>query len=241
MESISDIKGIIFDYGGTLDSRGVHWSEVIWNGYLHAGVKVEKQEFRDAYVYAERYLAKHPVIFPEYDFLDLMLEKIKHELFYLKENGLFCDDINVKQREIAQYCYDCARECVEEARPVLEALQKRYPMVMVSNFYGNLNSVLVDFDLLKYFSQVIESAVVGVRKPDERIFKLGVDALGVDAESVLVIGDSYTKDIAPAMSIGCKTVWLKGTGWGEEPKNAFETVEVETLVEILGAVFSDFN
>ena len=26
------ITGIIFDYGGTIDSRGVHWSEVIWDG-----------------------------------------------------------------------------------------------------------------------------------------------------------------------------------------------------------------
>ena len=237
MESISDIKGIIFDYGGTLDSRGVHWSEVIWNGYIQAGVEVDKQEFRDAYVYGERYLAKHPVVLPEYNFLDLMLEKVKHELLYLKEKGLFCDDINEKQREIAQYCYDCARECVEEARPVLEELQKRYPMVMVSNFYGNLISVLKDFDLMKYFSRVIESAVVGVRKPDERIFKLGVEALGIDAESVLVIGDSYTKDIAPAMSIGCKTAWLKGAGWGEEPQKTFASIEIGKLEEILIAIF----
>ena len=28
----TDIKGIIFDYGGTIDSRGVHWSEIIWDG-----------------------------------------------------------------------------------------------------------------------------------------------------------------------------------------------------------------
>ena len=32
------IKGLIFDYGGTLDSRGVHWSEVLWQGYSLAGV-----------------------------------------------------------------------------------------------------------------------------------------------------------------------------------------------------------
>ena len=26
---VLDIKGIIFDYGGTLDTRGDHWSEVL--------------------------------------------------------------------------------------------------------------------------------------------------------------------------------------------------------------------
>ncbi len=36
------IKGIIFDYGGTIDSRGIHWSEVIWDAYVACGVKVDK-------------------------------------------------------------------------------------------------------------------------------------------------------------------------------------------------------
>lgn len=238
MGSISDIKGIIFDYGGTLDSRGVHWSEIIWKGYLQAKVNIDKTDFREAYVYAERFLAKHPLILPEYNFFDLMLEKIKHELLYLNENGLLCcDDIEEKQREIAKYCYESARECIEEARPVLEMLQKRFPMVIVSNFYGNLNSVLKDFDLSKYFTNVIESAVVGVRKPDEKIFKLGVEALGVAANAVLVIGDSYTKDIEPAMAVGCKTAWLKGIGWDDEPIKEVATIELNNIKEIAAAVF----
>jgi putative hydrolase of the HAD superfamily len=33
---------------------------------------------------------------------------------------------------------------------------------------------------------------------------------------VLVVGDSFSKDIVPAKSIGCKTAWLKGEGWGNE-------------------------
>ena len=27
------IKGIIFDYGGTIDSNGMHWAEVIWRAW----------------------------------------------------------------------------------------------------------------------------------------------------------------------------------------------------------------
>ena len=97
--------------------------------------------------------------------------------------------------------------------PVLEALYARYPMVLVSNFYGNVESVLADFDLRRYFRDIIESAVVGVRKPDPKIFQLGVDALGLKPEEVLVIGDSYKKDIVPAESIGCHVAWIKGKGW----------------------------
>ena len=123
--SINNIKGIIFDYGGTIDSRGVHWSEVIWNGYENCGVKVEKLLFRAAYVYAERLLAKQPLIRPEHNFYDLMLMKIRHELLWLCEQGVFPKaEVEKKSAEIARYCDDCARECAEEARPVLEKLKK---------------------------------------------------------------------------------------------------------------------
>ena len=42
------IKGIIFDYGGTIDSNGMHWAEVIWRAYQANRVPVEKEIFRNA-------------------------------------------------------------------------------------------------------------------------------------------------------------------------------------------------
>ena len=81
-------------------------------------------------------------------------------------------------------------------------------MVLVTNFYGNMNTVLAEFGIDHLFKDVIESAVVGVRKPDPAIFRLGVDALGLTPAETVMIGDSPDKDIIPAQSIGCKTVWL---------------------------------
>lgn len=242
MAGISEVKGIIFDYGGTIDSRGVHWNEIIFQGYENAELDIPYTAFREAYVYAERLLACEPLILPEYNFLDLMRVKVRNELLYLAEMGMVdTERIPALSEDIARYCYESARECVEEARPVLEALSRMYPMVMVSNFYGNLHSVLSDFDILKYFTDVIESAVVGVRKPDVAIFGLGVEALGLLPEHVVVIGDSYTKDIEPATELGCKTVWLKGKGWDETPDNECGALEVQNIGEVLHAVLADFN
>lgn len=201
------IKGIIFDYGGTLDSRGVHWSEVLWEGWQNAEVDVTKEQFREAYVFAERALAKSPIIKPDDNFLELLRKKVRIELEFL---NLFTPQ---RCEAIARYCYHAAKECIEESRPILDYLSARYPLVLVSNFYGNVSAVLADFDLLRYFPRIIESAVVGVRKPDPAIFQLGVDALGLPADEVLVVGDSLKKDILPAESIGCQTAWLKAKGW----------------------------
>ncbi|MBN2659846.1 MAG: HAD family hydrolase, partial [Tannerellaceae bacterium] len=81
--------------------------------------------------------------------------------------------------------------------------------------YGNIQAVLADFGVDSFFPSIIESAIVGVRKPDPAIFMLGVEALNLKPSEVTVIGDSYRKDIQPAQSLGCETIWIKGIGWDE--------------------------
>lgn len=234
MENTDKIKGVIFDYGGTIDSRGVHWSEIIWDGYRDASIPVDKEQFRECYVYAERELARTRHILPQHNFFDLLLIKMRIELNYLRDNNFIPDEFPIEEnaRKIADYCYRQAKSAIEEARPTLEFVGRRVPMVLVSNFYGNIETVLADFDLLKYFPKIIESAVVGIRKPDPRIFRLGVDALGLPPKEILVVGDSLKKDILPAESIGCRTAWLKGKGWSAEEDAATHPSMIRKLNEI---------
>lgn len=236
---MENIKGIIFDYGGTIDSRGTHWSEILWDGYRVAGLdsKMSKEQFRDAYVYAERYLATNVVILPEDNFHTLLLKKVEIEMCDLVAKGLMDEsEVAGKCAVVADYCYGQARQCATEAAEVLEALSAKYPMVLVSNFYGNIEAVLADFGLKKYFPTIIESAVVGVRKPDPAIFQMGVDALGLAPEEVLVVGDSFKKDIAPSLSLGCEVAWLKGKGWTADEDAVVHPSIISSLRDLLRAV-----
>ncbi len=215
MIDLAKIKGVIFDYGGTIDSNGKHWAEVLWEAYVDQKVPLNKNQFREAYVYAERYLALHPVILADDNFLDLLKKKTEIQFKYIVEKG-FLPNNDKSYRysiDISNQCYNFVRSILKKAKPVIDALSQCYPLVLVSNFYGNIQEILCDFDLAVYFDDVIESAVVGVRKPDPAIFSMGVDSLGFRPEEVVVIGDAYTKDIVPANTIGCQTIWLKGIGW----------------------------
>lgn len=214
-----DIKGVIFDFGGTLDTRGDHWSEVLWKGYRHFHVPVEKEDFRSAYVYGERTLATNPIIQPNFHFIDVLREKNKLQLSYLVEHQkLKLNDMEVVDLAIrmTQYEKGLTNEVLEESRSVLEYLKDKYPMVLVSNFYGNIETVLQDAHIDGYFKRIIESAVVGVRKPNPAIFALGVCALDLPASQVVVVGDTFNKDIAPAHALGCHTIWIKGLQWEEK-------------------------
>lgn len=215
------VKGILFDYGGTLDTNGVHWSEVLWQGYQHAGIDVTKEQFREAYVHGERTLACEPLIQPHHTFFDVLKIKVDLELKYLNMQGA---------SEVVEYCYNYARRNIQRYLPILETLSKRFPLVLVSNFYGNLHAVLRDFGIEHLFQQVVESAVVDVRKPDPRIFQLGIEALKLSPQDILVVGDSYKNDILPASSLGCQTVWLRGVEW--ENKSVDESLPTAIITDI---------
>lgn len=206
--------GYIFDYGGTLDTGGQHWGQVLWHAYERHQVPVTEVRFREAYVYAERTLGKNPVIRPDFTFRQTLETKLHLQQEYLKvENEKYW-------QTILDDLYERTKTMTAQSREVLLQLKDHgLPMVLVSNFYGNMHTVLHEFGFDGLFLKVIESAVVGIRKPDPRIFLLGVEALGLKPEEVTVVGDSLDKDIMPAHEAGCQTSWLRGEGWTSASHN----------------------
>lgn len=214
-----NITGIIFDYGGTIDTNSRHWAEVLWEAYQTHQVPVSRTAFRSAYVFGERALAKHPYIQPYHTFRELLHIKTALQMDALVEQGdLSKEDPNraAYAKQVAESCYAYVLNVLTKSRPVVEALSKQYKLVLVSNFYGNIETILKEFGLENYFESIIESAVVGVRKPDPAIYQLGVDAMQMPANRILVVGDSFSKDVVPAKKVGCKVAWLSGEGWGDE-------------------------
>ncbi len=226
---MNTVKGIIFDYGGTIDTNGTHWAEVIREQYIKAGLTIDDKLFRETYVYGERALAKNPIIAPTDTFRILLEKKIAIHREYL--NGTMS---SIQEKNIAQGCYQRVLGTIEKTRNVVESLSRRYPLVLVTNFYGNMPTVLKEFALEKYFITIVESSIVGIRKPDPALFALGVEALSLPPTDVVVIGDSYRKDIFPAHTLGCHTVWIKGIGWEEETPqpNAQPDAIIKSLEEL---------
>ena len=240
MGKITDIKGIIFDYGGTIDTNSRHWAEVLWSQYVKHHIPVDKGSFREAYVFGERSLAKYPYVRPDHNFFDVLLFKCKLQMEYLAlHHHLEMDERKLQQYalSVAESSYGYVQEVLKTTRPVVETLSKKYKLVLVSNFYGNIQTILSDFKRDRFFADVVESSVVGVRKPDPAIYQLGVDAMGFNASEVLVVGDSFSKDVVPAKKVGCKVVWLKGEGWGNETiDESLPDVIITSLDQLIGNI-----
>ena len=224
---------LLFDFGGTLDTAGCHWGKFLWHAYERNAIPVSEVQFREAYVHAERTLGKQAIIQSTDTFLSMLTTKIRIEFDYLVRSGWIAvdeDETERMQRSLVKDVYERVKANLTVSRSVLTELRKEYRIGLVTNFYGNMSVVLDEFGLASLFDTVTESAVAGVRKPDLQIFRLAVKALDVKAENVVVIGDSYSKDILPAHEIGCHTIWLKGEGWVTEE---LTTCEADYIIKDL--------
>lgn len=210
-----DLKYVIFDYGGTLDTGGVHWADMIFRAYKEHGLDVAAEDFRKAYIAVERHLGGSRVVLPSHTFHETLSLKIRLQQRWLYEHGCVeqgIAELETQHKAVVGELYQQAKRNTCLARSVMMALRTAgLRMALVSNFYGNIRTVLREMGLDDLFEHVIESAEVGIRKPDPRIFALAADRLAVpnaDRSRVAVVGDSLEKDIVPAGSLGFRTVWI---------------------------------
>lgn len=98
----------------------------------------------------------------------------------------------------------------EDAQPTLRALHERHAVALVSNFDHPpyVRSLLERFDLARHFDAVVISGELRIDKPDARIFRRALDAVGCAPAEALVVGDSPETDIAGAEAVGCRAVLI---------------------------------
>ena len=70
------------------------------------------------------------------------------------------------------------------------------------------------FDLVELFEHIQIEGELGVGKPDERAFRLALDALGVEATEAWMVGDNLEFDIRGAQQAGIYAVWVDARGGG---------------------------
>lgn len=87
-----------------------------------------------------------------------------------------------------------------------------YRLAVISNSDGRAGEALAAVGLAEHFEFVIDSAEVGVEKPDPRIFALALDRLGLPPESALYVGDIYEVDVVGARRARLDVILLDPLG-----------------------------
>lgn len=119
----------------------------------------------------------------------------------LRANGL-------AEPELADTAYEALLEPVNwkpypDVRPALELLRdKDIRVAVVSNIAWDIRKTFAHYGLDHLVDEFVLSFVEGSIKPEERIFRVALDRLGVEAADALMIGDSREAD-GGAVALGC--------------------------------------
>ena len=210
MKDNGKVKALAFDFGGTLDSPFLHWAKIYLKIYgERLNLPLTKENFWDSYVYAEREMERLRPVGPADTMLQVQLHKTRFQFDDLIRRGILEDtdyNRNTLPAEAARLVTEFSTDYVRQARPVLEKLSEKYTLFVVSNYYGNLRSVLESLGVADLFHSITDSTVAGIRKPDPALWKLAIEQEGLLPDEVIVVGDSQKNDIEPALSLGCHVV-----------------------------------
>ena len=121
-------------------------------------------------------------------------------------------------------------EVYEDARPVLGALRTAgLRLAVVSDAGPELERAYVELRLAPYFEAFAISAVVGVTKPDPRMFDAARSVLGLEPQQCLFVDDAADL-VAAAIDLGYQAVCLRRTD-DRRPLGPVPTIS--TLDEVL--------
>jgi len=221
-------RAILLDFGGTIDADGVHWCPRFYAAYRLAGGSLAYEAFEPLFQTSEASLAGLPGI-RTLGFRGAIEAQVRLLAALLPRGE------GASAAAWARRLHDDAVAVVRRNRPVLERLGLRYRLGVVSNFTGNLEPCLEELDLRRVFRAVLDSTVVGVAKPDERIFREALADLGVSAERAWMVGDNPDADIRPAQALGLSTCWIAPPERVEPPDLA-PTTRIARLTELERAV-----
>ena len=93
-------------------------------------------------------------------------------------------------------------ELYPEVPEVLENLQPRFELAVVSNFDGRLRMIFEQLGVSKFFKQVFLSSELGADKPDPEIFRRALNVIQLQPPEVLHVGDDSERDWKAAASAG---------------------------------------
>lgn len=116
----------------------------------------------------------------------------------------------------------------EDARPALDWLAKRYPIVALSN--GNADVGRIGLGM--FFRAGLSAQEFGIGKPDARIFHAAAATVNVQPHEVLHVGDDATLDVLGALGAGMQSVWVNRAGHDWEHADAQPHITVNDLTQL---------
>jgi putative hydrolase of the HAD superfamily len=233
------LDAVLFDWGDTLMEW--RWEDELLAAGHRAGLRaIGREDVELTEHFRERY---EPLFWAPGAVEELEYPGLVRQLLGDFDLQLGDDELE-RFLEAEHAAWAPARVLGSTTHALLEALRGRgLKLGVVSNAFDPpqlLHRDLADSGVAERVDFAVFSSEVGKRKPHPEIFGRALDALGVDPEAALFVGDRLYEDVRGAGEVGMTTVqalWFRADenpDGGEPDFMAFTQMDVLNIVGRLG-------
>ena len=208
------IKAIFFDADNTLYKLNSKRAYQKLFGYLSKEIKIPPKDIKKKWqIILDKILNDSKKSLSPY---------YRHRAYPIKETlkfyGLNAKKSEALSKKALNIFFDAIAEDIKfekNLKNLIKELKKKYKLIIfteefkeylpkkLNKFFGNWK---------KYFLFAVTPDVIKIMKPSEKYFRYGLKKFKLKPSEVIVIGDSFERDIIPAKKIGIKTFQVKKKG-----------------------------
>jgi len=215
----NQINGVFFDMGGTLVFPDPVRISAAFNSHL--GMRVTKEQCFEA-IHAATIVLDRQLENPSQKPEDWWIQYFNAILTHCSPGKMPSKDVRAAVFEALRAEHK-TRNLWSSVAPETEELlnwlaDEGFVLGIISNSDGRVKAQLREASLIDRFEFVLDSHEVGVEKPDARIFKMALDASGMNPGEALYIGDFVHIDGIGASRAGLSALIIdplgQRAGWG---------------------------
>lgn len=242
---MKNIRALVFDFGGTLDGNGIHWLERAYQFIHERCPEITREAFDIAdkasvtefalgdsshkWSYQDGSMLPIGAVASEYAARCTLRETTDAiAVGIYKRLGL---SNQMKEEYVEWFCLGAA-ESLADNRQWLETLYDTYRLAVISNNFGNTRGWCDAYGLSPLLGSIIDSTVLGIAKPDARIFEEALSELDVPPNQAIYVGDSYAADMVGGKNAGMWTAWLIGSQEKPCPDPSMVDIRLSHLHEL---------
>jgi YjjG family noncanonical pyrimidine nucleotidase len=227
-------RHILFDLDHTLWDYETNSSETLQELFIHHKLdELGVSSFSD---FMKTFVSVNTNLWTQYDLGQIHRDVIRNDRFHkiMLEFGI--DDYEFSLNFSNEYIDQSPKKgaLMPNAKEILEYLHPKYPMVIVTNGFDEIQSVKMESaGITPYFKSVVTSARAGHKKPSKEIFDFALAESGFNSHDTLMIGDNLLTDIGGARNASLDTVYYNPNKIAHHEKTEYEIHDLKELLDIL--------
>jgi putative hydrolase of the HAD superfamily len=233
------IEAVLFDWGDTLMQWA--WDESLLEAGHRAGLAAIG---RDGLPGSDAVAARFAEAYMPYLWVPGVVEEIEYPGLVRELLGHFgvelSDDELDRFLEAEHDAWQPARRLGPTTHALLESLRARgLKLALVSNAFDPpplLHRDLERMGVAERLDAAVFSSEVGKRKPHAAIFERALEAVGVQPERALFVGDQLVADVGGARAVGMTTVQALWFRADDNPNGPEPDYQAFTQMDVLNVV-----